>query len=287
MIKKYLLYAFVAILSLSACTDDPDDMITPVEDLATLNLAMGNPSDAETDITYEDNYLMEIQQYALSYSRQRGTANWVSWYLNEEWLGDVTRRDDFRANESLPAGWYRVDEDDYDYSNNGFARGHNCPSADRTRSINDNSNTFFMTNMIPQSPKHNGEMWNELEQYCRDLVNQGHELYIVMGSYGVGGVGDSGYREKLAGGKITVPRYIWKSILVLPTGANDLERVDEETRIITVLTENKNSASGQPWGNYRVSVDEIEAATGYDLFSKLPEEVQEEIEAIVDDGPVG
>ncbi len=286
MTKKYLLYAFFMWGSLVACTDDPDDTITPVEDLAALNLAMGNPSGAETDENYEDNYLIELPQYTLSYHRDRGIPNWVSWYLNEEWLGNVTRRDDFRAYELLPAGWYRVDEDDYDYGNNGFDRGHNCPSADRTRSINDNSNTFYMINMIPQSPKHNGEMWNELEQYCRDLVDRGNELYILMGCFGAGGVGNAGYREKLAGGKITVPRYIWKSILVLPKGNNDLDRIDQNTRIISVLTENKNSTSGQPWGNYRVSVDEIEAATGYNLFSMLPVSVQEEIEAVVDDGPV-
>ena len=68
-----------------------------------------------------------------------------------------------------------------DYSGSGFDRGHHTPSADRTSSIPDNSATFFMTNMMPQAPNNNQGPWEELETYCRTLVGQGNELYIIMG----------------------------------------------------------------------------------------------------------
>ena len=35
--------------------------------------------------------------------------------------------------------------------------------------------------MIPQSPSNNREVWRELEEYSRDLVFQGKELYIIAG----------------------------------------------------------------------------------------------------------
>lgn len=106
-----------------------------------VHLTMGNPSAAVTDVNYPNNYLLEKEEYVMSYSRDRGQANWVSWHLDEAWLGDAPRQNDFRNDTSLPAGWYQVQETDY--SGSGFDRGHQCPSADRTLSVDDNSNTFF------------------------------------------------------------------------------------------------------------------------------------------------
>jgi endonuclease G len=41
-----------------------------------------------------------------------------------------------------------------------------------------------MTNMIPQAPKNNQEVWRELEEYSRELVSQNKELYIIVGGQG-------------------------------------------------------------------------------------------------------
>lgn len=58
------------------------------------------------------------------------------------------------------------------------------PSSDRTRTPEDNSATLLMTNMIPQAPKNNQEVWRELEEYSRELVSQNKELYIIVGGQG-------------------------------------------------------------------------------------------------------
>src|SRR5437016_4162501 len=42
-----------------------------------VNLTMGNPSNATADVGNENNYLMEKDQYALSYNRSKATSNWV------------------------------------------------------------------------------------------------------------------------------------------------------------------------------------------------------------------
>jgi endonuclease G len=68
-------------------------------------------------------------------------------------------------------------------------------------------------------------------------------------------------------------------------GDNDVSRVNANTRIIAIDTPNINSINTN-WGVYRTSVDAIEAATGLDLLSNLPVEVQEVIEAKTDGGPV-
>jgi endonuclease G len=246
------------------------------------NMAMGNPSGAVADPYYYWNYLMVKTQYTLSYHRDRGTPNWVSWHLDPSWLGNTARQDNFSADATLPSGWYRVQSTSY--SGSGFDRGHNCPSADRTYSVADNSATFLMSNMIPQAPNNNQQTWGNLEDYARTLVSQGNELYIIMGSYGTGGTGSAGTFNTINSGHVTVPNRIWKVIVVLPQGTNDVSRVTTNTRVIAVNTPNSNTISSS-WGSYRTTVDAIEAATGYNLLSNVSASIQSVIEARVDSGP--
>ncbi|MCC9167881.1 DNA/RNA non-specific endonuclease [Pontibacter harenae] len=247
------------------------------------HLALGNPSMAVADVNTPNNYLMRKPQYALSYSRDRGTPNWVSWHLDASDRGSAPRQDDFREDPTLPEGWYRVNEDSYRGS--GFDRGHNTPSADRTSTVENNSATFLMTNMIPQAPQNNQQTWNNFEQYTRSLIASGYEVYLIMGNYGVGGTGSGGgTTSTIDGGRVTVPNRVWKVAVILPVGDNDVSRISAETRIIAIDTPNSNSINAN-WGAYRVSVDEIEAATGLDLLSALPESVQATVEASVDNGP--
>ncbi|MDU0369683.1 DNA/RNA non-specific endonuclease [Hymenobacter endophyticus] len=246
------------------------------------NLAMGNPSGATTSTTNYTNYLMNKTQFSMSYHRDRGIPNWVSWHLSSAWLGSTARQDNFAADAALPSGWYRPGSTSY--SGSGFDRGHNCPSADRTGSVADNSATFLMSNMMPQAPNNNQRTWANLENYCRTLVNAGNELYIICGSYGKGGTGANGYYTTLDAGRVTVPARCWKVIVVLPVGTGDAARVTSATRVIAINTPNDNSLS-TTWGSYRTTVDAIESATGYDLLSSVSSSVQAVVEARVDNGP--
>lgn len=151
---------------------------------------------------------MEKPQYSLSYNRSKGEPNWVAWRLDATWLGSVQRQNDFRPDPQLPTDWYHVTSEDY--SGSGYDRGHMCPSGDRTRSIEDNSATFLMTNFVPQLATNNQGPWEDFESYCRTLANQGNEIYIISGGAGIAGT--------IAGGKVTVPQVTWKVALVLPNG---------------------------------------------------------------------
>ncbi|OWP63757.1 DNA/RNA endonuclease [Hymenobacter amundsenii] len=246
------------------------------------NLALGNPSGAKADSYFYWNYLITKPQYTMSYHRDRGTPNWVSWHLSTSWLGSTPRQDNFAPDNSLPSGWYRVSSTSY--SGSGFDRGHQCPSADRTGSVADNSATFLMDNMIPQAPNNNQRTWAGLENYCRTLVNAGNELYIICGSYGKGGTGSAGYQTTLDQGRVTVPARCWKVVVVLPVGSGDASRVTSSTRVIALDTPNDNSLNTS-WGTYRTTVNAIEAATGYDLLSAVSTTVQSVVEARVDNGP--
>lgn len=247
------------------------------------NMALGNPSGATTSTSYPNNYLLNKTQYAMSYNNSKKTCNWVSWHLSSAWLGSTPRQDDFRADYTLPSSWVKVGGTDY--SGSGFDRGHMCPSADRTGSVTDNSSTFLMTNMIPQAPKNNQITWAALENYCRTLVNQGNELYIISGPWGQGGTGSLGYKTTISTKVITVPSHTWKIIVVLPVGTNDVSRVTSSTRVIAVWMPNTQTVNTQTWGYYRTTVDYIESVTGYNFISNVSSTIQAAIESKVDSGP--
>ena len=291
--KKPLLNLRLPVLALTlllaACQKEaaapaPTTPSVPVTPTAPLpeHLTLGNPSGATADIAQPTNYLLSKSQYALSYHRDRGIPNWVSWHLSTDWRGSAVRQDNFRPDATLPAGWYQVQANSY--TGAGFDRGHNCPSADRTNTVADNSATFLMTNMMPQAPRNNQQTWANLEDYSRDQLATGNEVYVICGSYGRGGTGTNGYLTTLDQGRVTVPARCWKVVVILPTGTNDAGRVTTGTRVIAIDTPNDNSIS-TTWGTYRTSVDAIETATGLDLLSAVPAAIQQTIEARTDNGP--
>lgn len=232
-------------------------------------LILGNPSGATPDVANENNYLMPKPQYTISYNRSKATPNWVAWRLDSSWIGTTPRQDTYRPDPALPAGWYQVQ--DFDYSGSGYDRGHMCPSGDRTNSVDNNSATFLMTNFVPQLSANNQGPWEDLESYCRTLAGSGNELYIIDGP--VGNVGT------IAGGKIVVPQYTWKVVLVLPNGSNDLQRINKGTRAFGIIVPNFPPVDiNAPWRNFRVTVDQVEQLTGYDFFTAIPKITQEMIE---------
>ncbi|PGZ94513.1 MULTISPECIES: DNA/RNA non-specific endonuclease [Bacillaceae] len=246
------------------------------------HIGLGNPSGATSNTSNSNNYLMVKSQYDLSYNNSKHEPNWVSWHVGSSDLGSAARQDDFRADTTLPSGWYQVTASEF--SGSGFDRGHMCPSADRTSTVANNSATFLMSNMIPQAPNNNEVTWANLEEYSRSLVTAGNELYVVSGGYGSGGTGSNGYKTTVGNG-VVVPAKTWKVIVVLPNGNNDLSRVTASTRVIAVVLPNDQTTSSHPWSYYRVSVDSIESLTGYDFLSSVPANVQSAIEASVDNGP--
>lgn len=247
------------------------------------NLLLGNPSDALATLAANTNYLLNQGYYVESYNNVRDEPNWVSWHLDASNCTNATGRlDNFAPFNGLDPTWFAVQSNSY--SGSGFDRGHNCPSADRTSSVDANSATFLMTNMIPQAPQNNQKTWANLENYLRDQVFAGNEVYIIMGSYGIGGIGSLGSTSNtIAGGKVTVPSNVWKIAVILPAGTGDIARITESTRVIAVNTPNINTINVD-WKNYIVTVNDLETATGYKFFTALSTSLQTSLKAKRDPG---
>lgn len=237
----------------------PNQPKNPAEAQA-IYLAFGNPSSAAS--TDPNNYLMVNNYYAISYSRDRAIPNWAAWRVTKADMGSLERVDSFRPDDRLPNGWVRVTPSDYVRS--GYDKGHVVPNADRDSSVESQTATFLMTNMIPQTGDLNRGPWAKFEGYLRTLVTRGSDIYIVAGAYGAKG--------KLKN-KVTIPANTWKVAVAVPAGA-DISAANADTRVIAVDMPNVNGIKNADWEIYRTSVRDIEQKTGYKFFTTLPSDLQ-------------
>jgi DNA/RNA endonuclease G (NUC1)/methionine-rich copper-binding protein CopC len=252
---------------------------------SSVHLTMGDPGCntlygcAAASLGSPSNFLMDKPEFTISYNRDNGGPNWVSWHLTDEWIGSLTRVDTFRPDPGVPDTWYRVQA--FDFSGAGFDRGHMTPNADRDKetSIPINQATFLMSNMVAQAPDNNQGPWAAFEGYLRTLL-PANEVYIVSGGFGTGGTGSAGFATTIANGHVHVPASTWKVALVLPKASgDDVARVDCSTRTIAVIMPNTQGIRNNPWETYLTSVDAVETLTGYDFFQNLPDQYERCVEA--------
>lgn len=285
-LPQLLLFALFAIASCSKKKDDTTvpPVVVPPPPTPTDNdpILLGNPSGAVSNSVYSLNYLKYSTYYTIGYNEPRGISNWVAWHLQSEDVGSTPRQDDFRGDAALPAGFYQVQTTSY--NGVGFDRGHNCPSADRTSTVPANSSTFLMTNIIPQAPNMNQGPWEGLEDFIRNtLVGGNKEAYIVMGNMGSGGYNSTGTLvNTIDAGRVTVPKKVWKVVLLLTKGNNDISRIDTSTTVLVVNMPNDNRlyTTGGPgkdaWRNYITTIAALETDVnsygdyGLDMFKSIP-----------------
>lgn len=269
-----LLILTLAISSCSAIEQQVNRVIEPKQEADQTRVAkllpFGNPSNATADFSNRNNFLLFKRSFVISYNNERGTLNWVAWRTTINDLGESLPRPQFEPDADLPLTFKRVTPPDY--SGSGYDRGHMVPSADRFGDPLSNTETFQMTNVVPQSTDLNQYVWEKLERYARGIVRRGSDVYTIAGVYG--------QKERLKGG-VTVPTNCWKIIVVLPPGGSAMT-IDDSTRVIAVDIPNENGIKNIYWQRFRVPVSEIEQKTGYNFFSDLPQSLQDRLETRAD-----
>lgn len=234
---------FIFLLSVALISEARiEAVLGPVPLAKNPNLPQFIPQSQDSEI------IISRDQYVISYDSQRRVPHWVAWKLESSNIGNTLRANDFRADAELDSYLEEnklpraVKPSEYDGS--CFDRGHQAPSKDRTDSIINNQATFFMSNMIPQTPYLNRTLWEHLEQYTRDQIVKFHKkAYIIAGP-----IFDLNYGRIGPNADIAVPSKNFK--LIFFVGSNqDANDIDPSAESIAVIMPNNNHDGSQPAGN--------------------------------------
>lgn len=203
--------------------------------------------------------------YTLSWNEQYLVADWVAYELTATELDtqEVSRSEDFRPDETV-----RRSSQLEDYKNSGYSRGHLAPAQDFKWSENAMSETFYLTNMVPQLQNYNGGIWLKAENATRDAARITGVVYVVTGP-----VLTDGPFETIGDNKVAIPKECYKALLV----------IDENGGVHTVaMSIPQNVGKKESLSKYLMTVDELEALTGLDFFIELEDDVENAAEATYD-----
>lgn len=198
----------------------------------------------------------------IGYNEWHETAQWVANVLRREHLQDcVGRVTSFKEDPLLSTGSATSD----DYKNSGYDRGHLAPAGDMKWSRAAMRESFYMSNVTPQSSAMNRGRWTQLETLVRAWAKEAEETIIFSGPIlkeGLPRIGRTG---------VSVPEEHFKVILSSRKG---------QRKAIAFLMNKTPSMQGLE--SYALPVREIERLTGLDFFPHLSHEEQNEIETEID-----
>lgn len=214
------------------------------------------------DVTFEITH--STADYGITYSLEwDGTKKANRWTCYELYAGNmeknVTRQDAFKQDPDLPSAYSTTLGQ---YSGSGYSRGHLCPSADRLCSREQNSQTFYLSNMQPQLQAHNGGVWNKLEDLVRNTwAPECDTLYVVKGAT----IDDDHIKEYTSSG-LLVPAVFYMALLQYTKGTNT-------HKAFGVWSVHDATSEAE-----YISIDELERRTGIDFFCNLPDDIEVEVE---------
>ncbi len=271
---KRLVLMFL-VLGLISCSDSGNSNTieaknsnkSPYSWVNTVHTEIGVPFDQDTT----NDYIIIRPQYVLSYNNELGVPNWVAWELNANWFGDVARYSgNFITDNSLPENFIKIKHSDY--TNSGYDRGHQVRSEERTLTVDDNKSSFFMTNILPQTPDLNQGVWLKFEYYCESLCKeQNKELLVVSG-------GIFNTKSTLnSAGKVAIPDSCWKIVLILDKGQK-IKDINANNQVYAICIPNISGVRKADYATYKTTIDKIEQSTGYDFFSELEDKIEAAIE---------
>ncbi|MBR4951462.1 MAG: DNA/RNA non-specific endonuclease [Alistipes sp.] len=208
--------------------------------------------------------------YTALYDTERYASLWVAYVVTSEDMGDTKRPTSWSYNPLLSTS-KQVNLCSRSY-NDDYSRGHLIPNASRNARREEQEQTFYVTNSVPQIQNgFNGGVWMHLESAVQRYAER-EPLYVATGVVfePVGESCEIRYTTAKDDTKpIPVPNYFYKVVLRVERNASG-EVVDAGA--IGFWFEHR--AYSDKYYNYAMSVDEVERLTGFDFFASLPDDVE-------------
>jgi endonuclease G len=149
----------------------------------------------------QDTVTIIHKAYKTTYSKSKQYPVKVEWWLTRKMIScdtKVKRTDNFEPDPQLSEHTNLQQH----YNGSGFDRGHVFPAADGGCDIEKMRESFYFSNMLPQTPQLNRGDWKVLESMTREDASKYDSLYIWAGAVG----------EVKKIGKMSIPKQCWKVI---------------------------------------------------------------------------
>ena len=213
-----------------------------------------------SSITVGTQYLCK-GNYAIHYRYDTKTAEYVVEHVTlQSVTGSAKRKDDFRVDNVIPR---QHQAQLADYAGYPFDRGHLAPAGNNTQNDSIMSESFFLTNMVPQVPNHNRGIWRQLETAVRNWVREGKDIYVVSGT-----VYAQGY-QTIGANRVGVPTHMWKVIV---------DRKNSKA-IAFMLPHTELPVRDLP--KYATTIAAIEKATGINFMPQLTSTQSTKLETMI------
>jgi len=196
--------------------------------------------------------------YSFLYNETHEQANWVAYDLSKEETNKLFERTNkFISDPKVKTGT----ASDKDYEGSGYDRGHLAPASDMGWSSTTMAESFYYSNMSPQTPSFNRGIWKKLEELVRTWAIENNTVYVVTGPVLTNGL------QTIGPNKVSIPNYYYKVVL---------DYSDPNIKGIGFILPNISSKEQLQY--YAVSIDSVEKMTGIDFFPLLKDDQEELIE---------
>lgn len=228
--------------------------------------------------------------YTICYREEYEQPEWAAYTLTgEKLVKNASRKDNFRPDPEISTGSASL----ADYKGSGYDRGHLAPAADFSYSEDAMSGSFYLSNMSPQNGSFNRGIWAKLEAAVRDWAGETLITYVVTGPVLEKPANEYGF---IGANEVSVPEYYYKALLFVyednakvpaaltAAGASSdalLSATTSDGQQVWLYAAGyllPNEKSGADLASFMVSIDDIEARTGLDFFSLLPDVYEDALE---------
>ena len=216
------------------------------------------PEEILFGIPAESDQIIARKGFSLGYSYKYRQAVWVAYILTKKDLQKkkVKRRSSFQVDPAVQYAPVRPK----DYAKTSYDKGHLAPAADMAWSVQSMKNSFFMSNITPQTAGCNRGIWKRLEKNVRQWAWKERKVCIITGPV------FANTDTKLGKTSIPVPTAFYKVIYDMT----------KPVKMIAFLI--PNASSKKHILSFAVPVDIVEGITGYDFFTTLDDELEEKLE---------
>lgn len=233
--------------------------------LKTLALILVSlPSFAQVWLPLEEtpSEIVNHSAITIGYNEEHEVANWVGYVLRPEHLQNcVERSNNFKEDPLLRTGSGTPE----DYKSSGYDRGHLAPAGDMKWSRTAMRETFYMSNISPQTGKMNRGQWAQLEVLVRAWAKDADETIVFTGTI------LDGKLPRIGRTGISVPNEHYKVLLRSKDGKLDA--------IGFLMSRNP---TGPDIETYALPVRVIERLARVDFFPHLTSAVQDSVESEID-----